>query len=65
MKPMLHFLYVAADVKVYYQYILVHKKRGVIRLWEMVNNLRLFSYMYFEPQFSYRRFLYFVTHIFF
>ena len=45
------FLYVPADLKVYYQYILVHKKGGgvLMRLWEMVNNLRLFSYMYFQP----------------
>ena len=28
MKPTLHFLYVLADSKVFYQYILVHKKGG-------------------------------------
>ena len=28
MKPTLHFLYVPVDLKVYYQHIPVHKKRG-------------------------------------
>ena len=41
MKLTLHFLQVPADSKVYYQYILVNKRGGggLMRLWEMVNNL--------------------------
>ena len=36
MKPTVHFLYVPADLKVYYQYSLIDKKGGwgLMRLWK-------------------------------